>query len=1110
MHARTPPAPGRRPRSHPIASGAFAVALLLLLHPPVAVAQDEPDSPPEETPPADTPEPEAEPELLSLGKVLEAAYEAKSAKRWDDARAGFHEYLDRSTSEGKMWQVRMDLAYVEKAAGNLFEAREAFATIRDKSTRSADRSRAAAEVDDLLDKPRHDAAAMIARAADDPDLCAPAQRLFEEAELIHKDAGVGLAPLYLDRAYLHWSCYQEEDFWTYLALAEELGDATIKATVAAERTSRTPAAPVPEEERRLLTAESLDWVWRDVDLPPQLPAARPLPEGTAEPDISRTRTFQLLKTAWRLKGEKQYALAEWYFRRALAKEPDRERQVHGELAYIALALGEYDDAHLWFRSVAHGSSDAAAARAELELLALGGIALENKEYDKAIAWGQPRQKVELTRAYEAMAAEDVAEAKRWFRAAATIPEGGEETVDWYWLREANEQLVPLLTPRERRDWVRTDVDTRPPEEATEAPPMKGWSGAELLDEAKRLLAARKLGLARLVFEKAGARRADETEVALGLGQIALIKRDLDEAQAQFDIAAESTRPLTATAAQAELAAMAGRWMFIGGRFAEADMPDEAVDAYEKARAAGHPADQVDLSLAYLKAATGQEAEARALFAALVESEDEQLATTALAEMEIRTPLWVQAAMEELDAGHIPAATRAFLNAPPAEELGPWSLRQLGGVTGCLLQDTDTDEERAYKEDVCPKDAPGLLEYTVQRMIVQHLLNVGANRDVALATLREVRDERVDPQSERARQTIKLAAVAWLGQAQMKATEARRSRSDDDLKDSVKFYELARSIGAESQQIDLELGWLHKYLGEFDDARVYFKAARDDGYDEEKSRVARSELRTLTRLFWGDVYAEGYGWHRFAPTPTTTNFVPLLRVRGYIHPVPTLDLDPYVYFRISRDFASRASDPLTGFPVILADNTMSFGVGVQFRFWERRVAIWAQLGPVFHLVPRIDRPRAELEARAGIALGLEAPSCHPAALRKGAKLIFEPCADVYGSAVWIGRSGTQFLPSRHNVYFFVRGRVGFHYLVTGPVGWGPFVEARLLADVNGDYYNNLADFGVGHRWRLLEPFGLDLLLGIHAGSYLGRQNRDPAPTPLTYAELRLLLVTYIKF
>ena len=93
--------------------------------------------------------------------------------------------------------------------------------------------------------------------------------------------------------------------------------------------------------------------------------------------------------------------------------------------------------------------------------------------------------------------------------------------------------------------------------------------------------------------------------------------------------------------------------------------------------------------------------------------------------------------------------------------------------------------------------------------------------------------------------------------------------------------------------------------------------------------------------------------------------------------------------------------------------------------------------------------------------------------------------------------------------FSRQRTGFSYLETGPLSWAIYFELRAALDRNGDYYNNFVDAGFGPRWRLRGPVPIDLLVGGHFGSYLGRENVDPVPERKDYVDFRVLLTTYVE-
>ena len=369
--------------------------------------------------------------------------------------------------------------------------------------------------------------------------------------------------------------------------------------------------------------------------------------------------------------------------------------------------------------------------------------------------------------------------------------------------------------------------------------------------------------------------------------------------------------------------------------------------------------------------------------------------------------------------------------------------------------------------------PQLLE-----MELGYLELAEGNRDAARAAF-----ERAGEGPDEERSALARAEVVALSEEELRAEPAGPSEE---------------SMGP--QYAALKAGYAAKEAEDFRAARGYFKEARA-GENAELSAQARSELRYLPKLAWGDAYLEGYGWHRFAGA-STSDFVPTLRVRGFLHPIPKVDLDPYVFVQVSRDVASRAEGP-EGYPLIYADNHLMLGGGLQFRFWKKRVGLFAQVGPAFNLVRGPDDPLVELDVRAGIFFVLQVPNCSPAPEKRGARKELAFCADIYSEAVYVSRFD-------HNLLATARARVGLTYLVTGPISWEPYAEVRLLKDIRNDYWNNLADAGLGHRWRLLRPFSLQLLIGVHGGGYFGLEGDDPAPDDLSYGELRVQLGGYASF
>ena len=288
--------------------------------------------------------------------------------------------------------------------------------------------------------------------------------------------------------------------------------------------------------------------------------------------------------------------------------------------------------------------------------------------------------------------------------------------------------------------------------------------------------------------------------------------------------------------------------------------------------------------------------------------------------------------------------------------------------------------------------------------------------------------------------------------------------------------------------------------DFKAARSYLIEAKR-GEDELLAKQARDQLRYVPKPVWADVYFEGYSWVRFTE-PSSANLVPTVRLRGFLHPIPKVDLDPYVFVQLSRDVASRV-DGGQGYPLIYADNHLMVGGGIQFRFWKKRVGLFAQAGPAFNLVRSSSAPLVQPDVRVGAFFALSGPKCDPAPQKGGVRKERSLCGDLYSEAVYVSRFD-------HNLLGVVRGRLMVTYLMTGPVAWEPYVEGRILKDIRNDYWNNLADAGLGHRWRLIAPLSLQLLVGVHGGGYFGLENVDPAPDQLGYAEFRVQLSGYATF
>jgi|GEM_PF-1559012 len=765
-----------------------------------------------------------------------------------------------------------------------------------------------------------------------------------------------------------------------------------------------------------------------------------------------------------------------------ARDSKGSRQlVAMELGYAAVTLGDLLEAERWFRRGAEGRDSKLARSALNEILAGSGRWMQRGSdaaragqteaadvaFAQAARLGVPEQEIQLTRGFLALENGKVEAARRLLGDAATGPDPALGD-------RANRQLVALSpdddAPAPRLPLVDRDApglfDFPLP-----APPraQRNWTAGDWLDHYYGLKARRVDG-ATMSLLRARAQGGSPQATAAELGFVALSLGDLLEATRQFQLAAHGEDAGLAERAEAQLRSVGDRWIDAGAAYSALGRLDEAGAAFALAEQTGANPQRLALGRGYLAlsrrqslAAEGVDASktynpiARAQFLKAMRGDDPMLAAAGRREMWALPQPWYGRASEQAVAGDY-AAAQATLDAAEAEGNSPQHLALGRGRVARIAR--------------FPVTAAG------------HFEDALAGEDSGLRSLAKMELELLP--------TDALAAAGKL-------------RTAEDWTGALDAIDVAERYGADPQLVALERGYTYQQYGKPAEAGRQYRLAAE-GSNDDVAATARAQRRSLQRLFWGEVYGEVYGWYRFHPRATTLqkNLVPLLRVRGYIHPIPKLDLDPYIFFQISRDTESKVDGP-NGFPLILADNTMMFGGGVLFRFWKKRVGLFAQIGPAYHLIPRTTRPRWELDFRAGAFIGLESPKCRPepALGKPGARAIVDPCFDLWSELVYVSRFD-------HNLFFTVRGRASLNYLVTGPVVWAPVAEVRAFKDIDNDFWNNLVDAGIAHRWRLVYPFPLDLMLGVHGGTYYGLANLDPAPNPLTYAEFRLQLATSISF
>jgi hypothetical protein len=321
----------------------------------------------------------------------------------------------------------------------------------------------------------------------------------------------------------------------------------------------------------------------------------------------------------------------------------------------------------------------------------------------------------------------------------------------------------------------------------------------------------------------------------------------------------------------------------------------------------------------------------------------------------------------------------------------------------------------------------------------------------------------------------------------------------DLHAARVAFAAADEAGGPRQRISLELGYLSLVEGQPDEARSHFDAA-SRGPDAELARRGRAEARLLPRHLWADVYGEALAWSRTQAAQPVNDAVSTVRARFLWRPRLTVDLNLYGFAQATRDLASHGAGAAE-LPQIYADDYALFGAGVFARLWRGRVGLFAQLGPAVDLLDD-GRERLAFDARAGLFGGAQSAGCQNTE-DLGRHWQARPCLEGYGEATYVNRF-------HDNVIGIGRVRAGLTYLETGPVAWQVLAEARVVADRNHDYYNNLFDGGIVQRFRVRAAVPFDLALGAHVGRLMGVEGRDPAPAQLGYRDLRALGASSFSF
>ena len=800
------------------------------------------------------------------------------------------------------------------------------------------------------------------------------------------------------------------------------------------------------------------------------------------------------------------------------------QRIAAELGYLAKKEGRFADAVRGFEGAVEGPNPSISHNAEAELPGMRARALEEATDDEPAAEDEPSAGAEDEPTDPPAAATDPAPSEASSSEAETENEN------------ENENETPSDPPATRGE-------------------RAGWTAAQWLTEFyARKKAGDVTGLRELLDAAAtapGQSRDLDQRIAAEAGYQAKTERRLEDAARAFAKATGGPDDAVTANAKAELFNVLAELLQRGRDERQASLFDESLDTFALAETLGADPDLVaeerttteerrtfiaeggqpepaTIAVSWGKAPAASEALSDPVPPPLVDEpwleefaeerddgadiETLEMILDDLEQDEDPQRIAIERGYLALDDGDPLAAGRAFLAAQTGEDEG-LSTRATAELLKLQRHFRNLAVQNTHLGDIARADTAFRTAEALgaDRQFMQYERSYIAGLDgdeekVAelLAAASEGPNEAVGTQA-----AYELAARTGIGiggppESQEHILAYIEHRDAERFDEADAELDLAEEKGANSQLIELYRAYLDKAKKDDFAARKHLREVAN-GEDEDLAKQARAELRYTAKPVWADLYGEGFGWARVWPEDKVfDDFTGTVRVRGYLHPFQKIAFDPYIFFQLSGDVRSRQDGGPTfgGGPLIYADNSAMLGGGLLLRVWKHRITFWGQVAAAFPWVKLATASDVQLDVQAGAAISFSSEGCRPPD-GKPAYVAAHWCAEFYGDTVYRNRP-------YHNLFFSARGRVGLHYLVTGPVAWAPIIEARFSKDVIDDYWANLIDFGLMHRWRLMSPLGIDVVVGVHSGTLLGLYRDTPPPANLGYIDFRLQLSAYVAF
>jgi tetratricopeptide (TPR) repeat protein len=271
----------------------------------------------------------------------------------------------------------------------------------------------------------------------------------------------------------------------------------------------------------------------------------------------------------------------------------------------------------------------------------------------------------------------------------------------------------------------------------------------------------------------------------------------------------------------------------------------------------------------------------------------------------------------------------------------------------------------------------------------------------------------------------------------------------------------------SDSTKLQIAYIFNSLGHLKESSEMFTLLKQSEYPwikrtaEQALIVLRPALAERLNQWWGRFSFVTQYDTRF----DNTVFYGTLAVGRYFEEEHLISA--YGMLSQTRDTRSAGG----AIPVIFSDNYLLEALGFRLTPFTG-FAAEAQAGVAFDLDERPDRhaTRGDFRALVTHGYGVYASSAFPTR----AKLSWKPWTDVYSSIGYYSRY--------ENVIAYHKWRMGIRFFEAGALGMDIYLVGNFGWDTNREFYNNIAEGGVGFRLVPDYSWGLNLVAEVHRGFY----------------------------